>query len=42
MKLLSKMEWLEFFNDAGFNSINSWHFGEKDGWAGTLIITGLK
>tara|TARA_B100001059_G_C17728099_1_gene524610 strand:- start:91 stop:702 length:612 start_codon:yes stop_codon:yes gene_type:complete len=42
MKLLSKMEWLEFFNAAGFNSINSWHFGEKDSWAGTLIITGLK
>ena len=42
MKLHREIEWLEFFNAAGFHSINSWHYGRKDGWAGTLIITGLK
>ena len=42
MKLFSENEWLDFFKVVGFQSINSWRFGEKDGWGGTLIITGLK
>jgi trans-aconitate methyltransferase len=42
MKLFSENEWLEFFESAGFESIESWRFGEKDNWAGTLIITGTK
>jgi len=42
MKLFCENEWLDFFKVVGFQSINSWRFGEKDGWGGTLIITGLK
>ena len=42
MKLFSENEWLDFFKVVGFQSINSWRFGEKDSWGGTLIITGLK
>lgn len=42
MKLFREKEWLEFFDAAGFESINSWRFGEKNDWAGTLIVTGTK
>ena len=42
MKLLPEKEWIDFFKIAGFNSINSWRFGAKKNWAGTLIICGVK
>lgn len=42
MQLFSENEWLEFFKAAGFYSIRSWRFGEKENWAGTLIVTGVK
>jgi len=42
MKLFSQNEWGEFFKEAGFKDVNSWRFGQKENWAGTLIITGIK
>ncbi len=42
MQLFSENEWFEFFKAAGFSSIHSWRFGEKENWAGTLIVTGVK
>ena len=42
MKLFSENKWKKFFKQAGFKDVNSWKFGEKEKWAGTLIITGVK
>ena len=42
MKLFTEKEWIQFFTQAGFKKITSWRFGEKKGWTGTLIITGIK
>ncbi len=42
MKLLKEKQWIDFFKIAGFASINSWRFGAKKDWAGTLIICGIK
>jgi SAM-dependent methyltransferase len=42
MKLFTENEWIKFFNQAGFKNVTSWRFGKKRGWAGTLIITGIK
>jgi len=42
MKLFSENKWKNFFKQAGFKDVNSWKFGEKEKWAGTLIITGVK
>ena len=42
MKLFSESEWNVFFKKAGFKNVNSWRFGQKEKWAGTLIITGIK
>jgi hypothetical protein len=30
------------FIHAGLNNIQSWQVGAKDGWAGTLVVTGIK
>ena len=42
MKLLKENEWVKFFNETGFKDVISWRVGEKKGWNGTLIITGVK
>lgn len=42
MKLFSENEWLEFFESAGFESVDSWRCGAKNDWGGTLIVTGTK
>ena len=42
MKLFSENEWVEFFKKSGFKGVNSWKFGQKKNWTGTLIITGIK
>ena len=42
MKLFSENQWKTFFEQAGFKTVDSWRFGEKENWAGTLIITGIK
>ena len=40
MRLFSENEWVSFFNDAGFKSVTSWRVDPKEGWAGTLVVTG--
>jgi len=42
MKLLSENDWIAFFKEAGFHSVENWRFNPKENWAGTLILTGLK
>ena len=42
MTRLSKSEWVDGFNKAGFKDIQCWREGEKEGWAGTLVLTGIK
>ena len=42
MKLFSEKDWVKFFQNAGFIDIKSWRHGEKEDWAGTLIIMGKK
>jgi SAM-dependent methyltransferase len=42
MQLLPVAAWINFFNKVGFNNIQSWRVGEKENWAGTLVITGVK
>mgnify|MGYP001168025130 FL=1 len=40
MRLFSEKEWVSFFNAAGFRSVTSWRVDPKEGWAGTLVVTG--
>ena len=42
MTRLSIAEWVGKFIHAGLNNIQSWQVGEKDDWAGTLVVTGIK
>lgn len=42
MQLLPIAAWISFFTKVGFNNIQSWRVDEKENWAGTLVITGLK
>jgi trans-aconitate methyltransferase len=42
MQLFSENTWLDFFKTAGFVNIESWCYGKKDEWNGTLIVTGVK
>ena len=42
MTRLSIAEWVGMFIHAGLNNIQSWQVGEKDDWAGTLVVTGIK
>ena len=42
MTRLSITEWVGMFIHAGLNNIQSWQVGAKDGWAGTLVVTGIK
>ena len=42
MTRLSESEWVDGFNQAGFHDVQSWREVEKEGWAGTLVVTGIK
>lgn len=42
MTRLSESEWVRGFDQAGFQDVQSWREGEKEGWAGTLVVTGTK
>jgi trans-aconitate methyltransferase len=42
MKLFSEKEWIRFFDIAGYHSVKTWRVGQKENWAGTLVITGLR
>ena len=42
MQLFSEAEWQGFFKNAGFVDVRAWRFGAKEGWAGTLVVTGKK
>ena len=42
MKLLTIADWIRMFEDCGFKNIKSWRVGQKQDWAGTLIVYGTK
>jgi hypothetical protein len=42
MRLFSENEWVNMFANAGFSNVVSYRFGAKEGWEGTLIISGNK
>lgn len=42
MQLLSEAEWCALFEKAGFTEVRSWRFNAKEGWAGTLVVMGVK
>ena len=42
MQLYPEETWKAFFRNVGFQDVKSWRLGEKEDWAGTLIVTGVK
>lgn len=42
MQLFSEAEWCALFEKAGFTEVRSWRFNAKEGWAGTLVVMGVK
>ena len=42
MLMLKESEWIDIFETAGLNEVQSWHSGEKKDWPGTLVVTGKK
>lgn len=40
MQLFSENQWTQFFEQAGFQGVQSWRVGAKEGWSGTLVVTG--
>jgi 2-polyprenyl-3-methyl-5-hydroxy-6-metoxy-1,4-benzoquinol methylase len=42
MTRLSEKEWTEGFIKSGLANVLTWREGQKDNWAGTLILTGKK
>jgi predicted TPR repeat methyltransferase len=42
MQLLPELTWIGFFKEAGFSDVQSWRVDEKENWAGTLVLTGVK
>ena len=42
MTLLSEKQWLDLFQQAGFQNCKTWRVGAKENWAGTLVLTGIK
>ena len=42
MKILSEKDWMGLLKNAGFSKVVCYRFGKKRGWAGTLILKGLK
>ncbi|MGY8780361.1 MAG: class I SAM-dependent methyltransferase [Fidelibacterota bacterium] len=41
MTHMSESEWIDGFRQAGLMNIQSWRQGEKEGWAGTLVVSGV-
>jgi trans-aconitate methyltransferase len=41
MTRLSEAEWIDSFRRAGLTNVQSWREGAKEGWAGTLVVTGV-
>ena len=41
MTRMSESEWIDGFRQAGLMNIQSWRQGEKEGWAGTLVVSGV-
>ena len=42
MQLFSEGHWVGLLDDAGFSNVESFRYGSKKGWAGTLILKGEK
>ena len=42
MLMLKESEWVNIFEMAGLNELQSWRSGKDKDWAGTLVITGKK
>ena len=42
MLMLRESEWINIFEMAGLNEVQSWRSGKDKDWAGTLVITGKK
>lgn len=42
MQLFSEDHWVRLLHDAGFSNVESFRYGSKEGWAGTLILKGEK
>ena len=42
MLMLRESEWINIFEKAGLNEVQSWRSGKDKDWAGTLVITGKK
>ena len=42
MTLLSEGEWIALFEKAGFTEVKSRRIDPKEGWTGTLCVTGRK
>ena len=40
--MLKESEWLQRFEMAGLDEVESWHSNKHTDWAGTLVITGKK
>ena len=42
MLMLKESEWIDIFETAGLNEVQSWHSGKDKHWQGTLVVTGKK
>ena len=42
MTTLSEAEWIDSLSTAGLSDVKSWRAAPKEGWSGTLVITGRK
>ena len=42
MLMLNESEWVQIFEMAGLDEVESWHSNKHTDWAGTLVITGKK
>ena len=42
MLMLKESEWVQIFEMAGLDEVESWHSNKHTDWAGTLVITGKK
>ena len=42
MTMLKESQWVEMFQSAGLNEVESWRFNQTPDWAGTLVVTGKK
>lgn len=42
MQLFTEDHWVGLLHDAGFSNVESFRYGSKEGWAGTLILKGEK